>query len=88
MEVHLKPEQEAYLKLRIREGRFLDTDHALQQAVSLLEQEETFIKRTGEAKSTHAYTVDDLIAAFQACPAPELDLASQSVESFVREAAF
>jgi putative addiction module CopG family antidote len=40
MEVHLQPEQEAFIRQRIQAGRFATPDEALREAVSLLEEQE------------------------------------------------
>lgn len=43
MEVHLKPEQEAFIDRNLRNGRFASRDEALQHAVRLLEEQERFL---------------------------------------------
>jgi putative addiction module CopG family antidote len=63
MEVHLTPDQEAFIRQRISTGRFATADEALQAAVSLLEERE-------RPEATGA----DLVAAMQASPYRDIEL--------------
>jgi putative addiction module CopG family antidote len=40
MEVHLTPDQEAFIQQRVRNGRFATADDAVREALSLLEERE------------------------------------------------
>jgi putative addiction module CopG family antidote len=53
MEVHLGPDQEAFVLQRIRSGRFATADEAVREAVSLLEEKEagSGIRRPAGRKS-------------------------------------
>jgi putative addiction module CopG family antidote len=66
MEVHLAPEQEAFIRQRIQAGRFATPDEALREAVSLLEEQETGSHTSATGKA--------LVAAMQASPAMDIEL--------------
>jgi len=68
MEVHLSPEQEAFIQQRIRTGRFTTADQAVQAAVSLLEEQES---DNATAKGAMG---SELVAAMQASPCKDIDL--------------
>ena len=68
MEVHLSPEQEAFIQQRVRAGRFTTADKAVQEAVSLLEEQES-----GSAAANGAMG-SALVAAMQASPCKDIDL--------------
>lgn len=68
MEVHLRPEQEAFILQRVRTGRFATADDAVREAVSLLEE------REGEPAPAANATGELLVAAMQASPAKEIEL--------------
>ena len=74
MEVHLTPEQEAFIQQRISIGRFATADDALREAVALLEDQEN-----------SGATGADLIAAMQASPYKEIDLEPSRSHLPVRE---
>jgi putative addiction module CopG family antidote len=68
MEVQLSPEQEAFIQQRIRTGRFTTADKAVQEAVALLEEQES-----GSAGANGAMG-SALVAAMQASPYKDIDL--------------
>ncbi len=68
MEVHLSPEQEAFIVQRVRTSRFTSADEAMQEAVSLLEEQES-----GNAACNGA-TGAELVTAMQASPFKDIDL--------------
>ena len=68
MEVHLSPEQEAFIQQRVRIGRFTTADQAVQEAVPLLEEQENGNLATKGAMGSA------LIAAMQASPYKDIDL--------------
>ena len=43
MEVHLSPEQQAFIEQNVRAGRFASNDEALREAVDLLQERESEI---------------------------------------------
>ncbi len=68
MEVHLSSKQEAFIQQGIRMGRFTTADEAVQEAVSLLEvQESGSVAANGAMGSA-------LVAAMQASPYKDIDL--------------
>ncbi len=92
MDVHLKPEQEAFIQGRVREGRFASANDALREAVALLQQaeqhrEEDFPPTASEFRR-QARTGKDLIAIMQACPFPDVDLEPVRTVMPVRDSAF
>ena len=68
MEVHLSPEQEAFIQQRVRAGRFTTADKAVQEAVALLEEQES-----GSA-AANGVMGSALVAAMQASPYKDIDL--------------
>lgn len=49
MEVHLTPQQEAFIEQGVREGRFGSAEDALRQALNLLEQQEAMLQELRDA---------------------------------------
>ena len=68
MEVHLSPEQEAFIQRRVRIGRFSTTDKAVQAAISLLEEQE------GSSPAANSVMGTALVAAMQDSPYKDIDL--------------
>jgi putative addiction module CopG family antidote len=68
MEVHLSPEQEAFIQQRVRTGRFATADKAVQEAVCLLEEQE------GCGAASNSMMGSALVAAMQASPYKDIDL--------------
>ncbi len=100
MDVHLRPEQEAFIEARVRAGRFPSTDEALREAVGLLQRAELVygdeVPGAGDdvpgaesgSGSRPGSTGEDLIAVMKACPYPEVDLEPIRIVMPVREPAF
>jgi antitoxin ParD1/3/4 len=59
MEVHLTPEQQAFIEESVREGRFASSDDAVRQAVTLLKARELEL---AETRTFVGQGVDDLDA--------------------------
>ncbi len=92
MEIHLRPEQEAFIEGRVRAGRFASAEEALREAVGLLQQAERLqsedVPRAALGSQKQALTGRDLIAVMQACPYPEVDLEPVRIIMPVHEPAF
>jgi putative addiction module CopG family antidote len=82
MEVHLSPEQEAFIVQRIRAGRFTSADEALQEAVCLLEEQESRDEPANGAMGSA------LVAAMQASPFKDVDIEPSRPHLPVRKVTF
>ncbi len=49
MEVHLTPQQEAFIEQSVREGHFASADEAVREAVDLLEQQARWLQEVRAA---------------------------------------
>lgn len=68
MEVHLSLRQEAFIQRRVRDGRFANSDEAVQAAVALLEEQE------GKALSRRSTDSKSLAQLFAESPFRDLDI--------------
>ena len=68
MEVHLTPDQEAFIEQRVRVGRFATADEAVQVAVSLLRE------REGDSGAERAEGRKSLAKLFAESPFRGLDM--------------
>ena len=82
MEIHLTPDQEAFISRRVRSGRFATADDAVREAVSLLKtreaandpEEASSSTRSDEQVTAQELTGESLIVAMQASPYREIEL--------------
>ena len=90
MEVHLKPNQEAFIQHRVSVGDYATADEAVQAAVDLLERTETVTVNLLDAsapKDSKA-TGAKLVAAMQASPCKEIELEPSRPHMPVRDVSF
>jgi hypothetical protein len=76
IEIH-EPELEAMIQQRLDSGRYKDVEDVLRQA---LQQ-----KQTPSANNSNGFSGAELIAAFQACPWPEVDIEPERHYAPVRD---